>query len=760
LLLCCYKDATAQVSYYELVARHSGKCLDVNSASLAAGAQVWQWDCNATHAQQWQLIEVGGGYKKIVARHSGKVLDVANAGLNNGDIVWQWDENGTPAQQWQFTGTGDGYYKITVRHSGKALEVSGNSTASGTQVAQWDYTGGANQQWQLRPVAAPFTYYEISARHSGKCLDVNSASTENGVQLWQWECNGGFAQQWQIADLGDGYYKIVARHSGKTLDVAGASIDNGAPVVQWDFSGGTNQQWQLIDVGGGYYKIIARHSGKALDVAGGFMETGTQVFQWEQLGGSNQQWLLRPVTWGSKAKGRTGHWADVAGWPQFVAVHAHLLPNGKVLAWAGENVAAPSHHTQVHLWDPAAGTFQRVDNTTTDLFCSGHSFLPDGRLLVAGGHHHYDGPNQDQPVGEPHASIFDYRYNTWSKGPDMGAGRWYPTNTTLASGEVLVVSGAVDGYANVNQTPEVWQTTGTWRALTGALRVQPLYPWMHVAPNGLVFNSGPNQNTDYLNTSGGGFWSALTGTLFGRERSAGTSVMYAPGKVAILGGGDPPTNTAEVIDLNVGSPAWRLANPMIHARRQVNSTLLPDGMVLVTGGTSFGGFNNEAGAVLSPEMWDPATGWWATIGPMRVPRLYHSVALLLPDGRVLSAGGGNGGGTDYPDAEVYSPPYLFKGLRPTIRSVSSRVGYGQRFFIWTSEAASVARVTLIRLSSVTHSYNQNQRFNDLTATLERSTGGVYVRAPASRSECPPGHYMLFILNGAGVPSVARIIQVQ
>jgi hypothetical protein len=343
----------------------------------------------------------------------------------------------------------------------------------------------------------------------------------------------------------------------------------------------------------------------------------------------------------------------------------------------------------------------------------------------------------------------------------MGAGRWYPTNTTLGNGEVLVASGAIVGDQSVNETPEVWQAAGTWRALTGATRRQALYPWMHVAPNGMVFNSGPEPNTDYLSTSGGGFWSILTNSLFGPNRDSGTSVMYAPGKVMIAGGGLSPTNTAEVIDLNAGAPAWRFANPMVGARRHLNSTVLPDGTVLVTGGTSASGFNDESGAVLTPELWDPGTGWWATLASMRVPRVYHSTALLLPDGRVLSAGGGNvPGGIDHPDAEVYSPPYLFKGPRPTITSVPTSVGYGQRFLIRTSQAASVARVTLVRLSSVTHSYNQNQRFNDLSATIERVSSGVYVRAPASRNECPPGHYMLFILDGAGVPSAARIIQIQ
>lgn len=606
--------------------------------------------------------------------------------------------------------------------------------------------------------SAQITYYEIVARHSGKCLDVNSASTTNGVQMWQWDCNGTHAQQWQITDLGDGYYKITARHSGKALDVSGGSTENGAAVIQWDYTGGTNQQWQLIGLGGGHYRIVARHSGKVLDVAAGAMETGAQVFQWEHLGGTNQQWLLRPVSWGSDPRGRTGEWAVPTSWP-FVAVHTHVLPNGKVLAWAGENVSDPTHHTSVYLWDPATAAFQRVDNTTTDLFCSGHSFLPDGRLLVTGGHHHYEGTNQDQPVGEPHASIFDYRFNRWAQGPDMNSGRWYPTNTTLGNGEVLVASGAVSGFEHVNQTPEVWQASETWRALTGAPRVQPLYPWMHLAPNGAVFNSGPNPNTDYLNTSGSGFWSILTGSLLGRERGAGTSVTYAPGKVLILGGGDPPTNSAEVIDLNAGAPAWHLANPMINARRHLNATLLPDGTVLATGGTSFSGFNNETGPVLAAEIWDPATGWWSTVARMQVPRLYHSTALLLPDGRVLSAGGGNGGGTDHPDSEIYSPPYLFKGPRPTIRSVVSRVGYGQRFLIWTPDAANITRVTLVRLSSVTHSFNQNQRFNELSGTIERVSSGVYVRAPSSSNECPPGHYMLFILNGSGVPSTARIIQI-
>ncbi len=139
-------------TYYEIVARHSGKCLDVEGESMDSGARVIQFGCGGWANQQWQVIPVGGGFYKIVARHSGKVLDVQGGGLGNGTPVWQWDENGTPAQQWEIIDVGGGYVRIMARHSGKALDVEGGFTADGTQVHQWDYVGIANQQWLLRPV--------------------------------------------------------------------------------------------------------------------------------------------------------------------------------------------------------------------------------------------------------------------------------------------------------------------------------------------------------------------------------------------------------------------------------------------------------------------------------------------------------------------------------------------------------------------------------------------------------------------------------
>jgi hypothetical protein len=200
------------------------------------------------------------------------------------------------------------------------------------------------------------------------------------------------------------------------------------------------------------------------------------------------------------------------------------------------------------------------------------------------------------------------------------------------------------------------------------------------------------------------------------------------------------------------------------ARRQMSATVLPDGTVLAIGGSSSGGFNDATLAVLAAELWNPATGSWSRMASMQVPRMYHSNALLLPDGRVLSAGGGRPAAintTDQPNAQIYSPPYLFNtdgslAARPVISSVQTELGYGQQFAISTPDAANVTAVTLVRLGSFTHSFDQNQRFNRLAFT--RSTGVVNAVTPASGTSCPPGHYMLFILMN-GVPSVAKIVHV-
>ncbi|MEW6129281.1 MAG: galactose oxidase-like domain-containing protein [Acidobacteriota bacterium] len=445
-----------------------------------------------------------------------------------------------------------------------------------------------------------------------------------------------------------------------------------------------------------------------------------------------------------------GDWSAVQSFPS-VAIHATLLPNGQVLFWARDDSRLDS---DTWTWDPKTNTFQTIFNPYTHLFCAGHSLLPDGRLLATGGHHF------DNFRGEPHTNIFDYRTNSWSKAPDMNAGRWYPTNTTLANGEVLVVAGT-DINRDNNTLPQVFQTNGTWRSLTAAELALPTYPFMFLAPNGKVFYAGPEEDTRFLDTKGTGKWTVGPRSNFG-FRDYGSAVMYAPGKIILIGGGiAPPTNSCEIIDLNSANPQWRYTAPMNFARRQHNATLLPDGRILVTGGTSSPGFNDPSDSVFAAEIFDPKTETWTLLDSCVERRLYHSVALLLPDGRVLSAGGGlpAAGGSDYDhdNAEIFSPPYLAKGSRPTISFAPSKFSYGNKISITTPDIQNISMVSLIRLSSVTHSFNMEQRFIQLN--FAKQNNRLIVQTPSSANICPPGFYLLFILNQQGIPSVGKIVQI-
>jgi hypothetical protein len=433
-----------------------------------------------------------------------------------------------------------------------------------------------------------------------------------------------------------------------------------------------------------------------------------------------------------------GEWSSLKSSP-VVQLHVHLLTDGRVLSWG--------HNGVPQVWDPATGTFT-AEPSPSLLFCAGHEFLSDGQLFVVGGH-------IANNHGLPNANIFDPASASWQVGPPMAQGRWYPTATTLPNGEVLVLAGTDESGA-IATVPEVWSGTA-WRRLTGASLSLPDYPRTFVAPDGRVFYAGQLKQSRWLDVGGTGTWSNGP-TLNSATRPYGSAVMYAPGKILYVGGGTPPTNTAETIDLNSANPHWSYTGSMAYARWNLNATLLPTGAVLVTGGTSDADRSNPAGAVNVAELWSPGTGQWAqlaTAAPLL--RGYHSTALLLPDGRVLHAGGGDGGGTpNNLNYELYSPPYLFKGPRPVINGATpNAVGYGQTIDVTTPDASTITKVTLIRMGSVTHAFDQAQRL--LPLNFSASSGRVSVTLPGRRNVAPPGPYLLFIVNGDGVPSVGRIM---
>lgn len=374
-------------------------------------------------------------------------------------------------------------------------------------------------------------------------------------------------------------------------------------------------------------------------------------------------------------------------------------------------------------------------------------------MLVAGGHISDD-------HGRPDGNIYSPTSHAWTAVPAMAHGRWYPTATELPDGQVVVMAGGDENGVDV-AVPEVWNGA-SWRSLTTASKIVPYYPRNFVAPNGKIFYAGEARSTRYLNTTGTGSWSFVAQRLY-PTRDYGAAVMYLPGKILYAGGGRT-TPTAETIDLNQASPKWKMTNPMAYPRRHLNATVLPTGEVLVTGGSRGTTFNEPNLAVRVAEIWNPNTGAWTQVASNAVNRTYHSTTLLMPDARVLHAGSGNAmlaNGTAAPDeksAEYYSPPYLFKGARPTITSAPSSAAYGSSFLVRTPAPAGVSKVSLIAIGSVTHAFNYTQRF--MWLNFKPAAGGITVTAPDSRNLAPPGWYMLFILNGNDVPSKAKLIRIQ
>jgi hypothetical protein len=402
--------------------------------------------------------------------------------------------------------------------------------------------------------------------------------------------------------------------------------------------------------------------------------------------------------------------------------------------------------------------------------------MADGRLMVSGGHKADD-------RGLDVTNIFDPVSESWLSGlPTMAQGRWYPTVTTLADGREVTVAGR-DANASVVMIPEIWESNH-WVRLTGASLNLPYYPRQFVAPNGKLFYAGERIKSRYLDvdavtTAGRGRWSTSAGFahVYQFNRDYGSAVMYESGKVLYVGGGgdpgwstpDPkagtPTPTAETIDLNVTGPRWRSTGSMHHPRRHLNATVLPDGKVLVTGGTSAPGFNDLSGAVHTAELWDPDGGTWTELAGNSVDRGYHSVSLLLPDGTVLHGASGDANmphtTTEYPrqaNHEIFRPPYLFLGARPTMTGLSkTSLGYGESFLVTSPYAAQITGVRWIRLGSVTHAFDAGQRANSLK--FSRLSGKVRVTTPLSGRQAPPGYYLLFLLNRNSVPSAAKIVKV-
>lgn len=472
-----------------------------------------------------------------------------------------------------------------------------------------------------------------------------------------------------------------------------------------------------------------------------------------------------------------GEWGSIIDLP-IVPVGAANLPDGQVLFWHASDKlvwfgsTATRNKTWTALFNPETEQTQShlITDPAHDMFCPGTSNLTDGSILISGG------------ISNKRTSIFDPFNNQWRATDNLNIGRGYHAHTVLASGDVLTLGGSWSGGQG-NKHGEIYSSSDGWTRLTG-LPVTPLlngiadplgvyrndnHAWLWTAPNGDVFHAGPSKNMHWIKTEANGSFSDAGPRADDAPSLQGTTVMYDIGKLLKAGGaasytaGHPATDSSYTIDINQGTPQVRRQPDLTHTRTMHNSVVLPNGEVMLVGGVSKARSNDDGLARLIPEIWNPATGQWRTVASLSTPRQYHSIAILLPDGRVLAAGGGACGScpTNHPDAEIYSPSYLFDdnnnpAIRPVVFSVPSNATYGDMISVQTD--SPINEFSLVRLSSVTHSTNNDQRRVPLAFT---TTGGnIYdLKIPSNRGVVLPGYYMLFAMNQQGTPSVAQMIQI-
>jgi hypothetical protein len=484
-----------------------------------------------------------------------------------------------------------------------------------------------------------------------------------------------------------------------------------------------------------------------------------------------------------------------------IAIHASLLPTGRVLYAAGSGYHS-SHQQgpfEARLLNTSTGA-ESVISVSEDIFCVGQAALANGNILYAGGTLRYDiaGDNcNGRWHGLKSAYEFDVSSSSFRKVSDMRHGRWYPTCVTLPDGKVFTISG-YDEYGSYNSLVEIYDPS----AQSWTIRYDPnasrtycvgasssgicvgagspcygssgqgvavnnllLYPRGHLMPSGLVVICGTHRNVRTWNPQNGA-WSGVIATS-SATRSYGASILLPlqnttseRGKILLVGGSptssDPGTTRVEVIDFNSGSstsPAVRTVSSLRNGRRYVLPVMLPDGKVVVFGGSAQG--NNRP--VYVPEMFDPATETWTSLASASVPRVYHGVALLLPDGRVWTAGSTPARSTWELRTEFFRPSY-YTATRPAISGAPTVGDYGASITIPTPNASSITQATLVRLPDTTHHYDANMRCLFLNVQ-SRTSSSVTVEAPLNANLAPPGYYMIHVLNSAGIPSIAEIIQI-
>jgi galactose oxidase len=486
------------------------------------------------------------------------------------------------------------------------------------------------------------------------------------------------------------------------------------------------------------------------------------------LGGSGSAPINPPVA--SK-----GLWTATINLP-LVAASAAMLPNGKVLLWsayARDNYGGSRGYTQTAIYDPATGSTssRTVTNTQHDMFCPGISLDFEGRVIVTGG------------SNGAKTSIYDPSSDAWIAGPDMKVARGYQSTTTCADGRIFNIGGSWSGPVGGKNGEIYSPSSNSWSFVQNAL-VAPMltadkrgvyrsdnHPWLFAWKDNTVFQAGPSKAMNWYDPNGDGSTTGAGTRGDDGHAMNGIAVMYdaVAGKILTAGGAadyeyNDARSNAYIVTIGAAktNPTVTKLPNMVYARGFANGVALPDGTVFVTGGQVTVIPFNDATAQLTPELFDPATNKWTQLNPMSVPRVYHSVALLLPDATVFQSGSGLCGtcATNHLDAQIFVPPYLLNSdgtrrTRPQITTVASTVALGAELVINTNTA--VTKFSLVRFGSATHTVNTDQRRIPLTPS---GAGTSYtVKVPSDPGVALPGYWFLFAIDSAGTPSVAKTIKI-
>ena len=525
------------------------------------------------------------------------------------------------------------------------------------------------------------------------------------------------------------------------------------------------------------------------------------------------------VTQAAGAASVTGRWT-VAPFPlPNYAIHAAVLPTGKVLFYGYPPLQGGKRPNfgQAALWDPKLGTgassFKNVPPPAIDqdgnpstpptpapIYCSGQTLLPSGELLLTGGNLIEPNASSSDPytkyAGRNQVLTFDPWSETWTTQAQMLKGRWYPSQTLLPDGRTVITGGYTEDAPGAVITNLVEQYTpaslvggqGTVARINGADRMTNLYPRTFLLPDGDVFMAGPGQfHVAKLRTasSGSGAWTGLSSQApLKHAHLAGSAVLRGGGpngswQVTSIGGHShiaapdgsmQATTTVETLDVRTPATGWKQNAGLQVPRAHHNTVLLPDGSMVTIGG-GVGATKADGNWAVDPaapqrqvEIFDPATETWRLGAAQVEDRAYHSTALLLPDGRVWSAGDDHnpkagGAISSFDTAEIWTPPYLYKGTRPRVRTHPKAVRWGDEFTIRAyPDGAAPVKAVLMAPGTVTHGFDMGQRRVELEVTQAWDGDKIKVKAPPTGAIAPPGYYMLHLLSADGVPSGAPWIK--